>query len=48
VATVVARRTGRPPRPTWIEAGAARDRFADDLHVFLTADGVPVDYYTFD
>jgi hypothetical protein len=33
---------------TWIEAGAARDRFADDLHVFLTADGVPVDYYTFD
>lgn len=33
---------------TWIEAGAARDSFAADLHAFLSADGFPVDYYESD
>lgn len=29
---------------TWIEAGAAKDRLAADLHTFLSAEGFDVDY----
>lgn len=33
---------------TWLEAGAASDTFAAELHVFLTADGFLVDYHESD